>query len=132
MGGRLTYLGEFEQVVLLAVVRLAGDAYGTNIRREIEARGGRSVSIGAAYATLDRLVDKGYLKSRDAAGGAERSGSARRYFTITKAGVGALEETRKLQARMWDGIELTPAFARASAHAKATADQSAGTPARKS
>ena len=61
MGGRMTYLGEFEQVVLLAVVRLAGDAYGTNIRREIEARGGRTVSIGAAYATLDRLVDKGYL-----------------------------------------------------------------------
>ena len=106
MGGRLTYLGEFEQVVLLAVVRLAAEAYGTNIRREIEARGGRSVSIGAAYATLDRLVDKGYLSSRDVAGGAERSGSARRYFTITKTGIAALEEARTLQARMWDGIEL--------------------------
>ena len=102
----MTYLGEFEQVVLLAVVRLAAEAYGTRIRREIEARGGRAVSIGAAYATLDRLVDKGYLRSRDVPGGVDRGGSARRYFSITKAGVAALEEARTLQARMWDGIEL--------------------------
>ena len=106
MGGRMTYLGEFEQVVLLAVIRLAADAYGTNIRREIEARGARTVSIGAAYATLDRLVDKGYLRAREAPGGAERGGSARRYFSITKAGISALEEARALQARMWDGIDL--------------------------
>ena len=105
----MTYLGEFEQIVLLAVVRLARDAYGTSIRREIEARGGRSVSIGAAYATLDRLVDKGYLKAREIAGGAERGGSARRYFTITAAGIKALEEARAMQARMWDGIDLRPA-----------------------
>jgi PadR family transcriptional regulator, regulatory protein PadR len=103
MGGRLTYLGEFEQVILLAVVRLAPDAYGTNIRREIAARGGRAVSIGAAYATLDRLVDKGYLKSRELA---DRSGSARRYFTITRTGVAALEQVRTLQARMWAGVDL--------------------------
>jgi PadR family transcriptional regulator, regulatory protein PadR len=103
----MTYLGEFEQVVLLAVVRLAADAYGTNIRREIEARGGRPVSIGAAYATLDRLVDKGYLRARESAGGVEREGSARRYFSITKAGIVALEAARALQARMWDGIELS-------------------------
>ena len=106
MGGRQTYLGEFEQVVLLAVVHLEADAYGTNIRREIEARGGRTVSIGAAYATLDRLVEKGYLRSRDAAGGPERGGSARRFFTITAAGIRALEEARALQARMWEGVEL--------------------------
>lgn len=109
MGGRMTYLGEFEQVVLLAVVRLGRDAYGTSIRREIEARGGRSVSIGAAYATLDRLVDKGYLRAREAAGGAERGGAARRYFAITAAGIDALDEARSMQARMWDGIELRPA-----------------------
>ena len=105
----MTYLGEFEQVVLLAVVRLADEAYGTNIRREIESRGGRTVSIGAAYATLDRLVDKGYLRTREAAGGADRGGSARRYFTITKSGISALEASRSLQSRMWDGIELRPA-----------------------
>lgn len=106
MSGRQTYLGEFEQVVLLAVVRLEAEAYGTRIRREIEARGGRSVSIGAAYATLDRLVDKGYLRARDAAGTADREGAARRYFSITSAGIAALERARALQARMWAGIEL--------------------------
>ncbi len=87
-------------------MRLAADAYGTSIRREIEARGQRTVSIGAAYATLDRLVDKGYLRTRDVPGGADRGGSARRYFTITRAGIAALEAARALQARMWDGIEL--------------------------
>ena len=105
----MTYLGEFEQIVLLAVVRLAPDAYGTSIRREIEARGARSVSIGAAYATLDRLVDKGYLRARDGAGGPERGGSARRFFSITTAGIRALEAARAMQSRMWDGIELRPA-----------------------
>ena len=106
MGGRQTYLGEFEQVVLLAVLRLKTDAYGAAIRREIEARGGRAVTIGAAYATLERLVTKGYLRSRDLPGGPERSGAMRRFFSVTPRGVDALEEVRELQARMWNGIEL--------------------------
>jgi PadR family transcriptional regulator PadR len=106
MGGRQTYLGEFEQVVLLAVLRLKDDAYGAAIRREIEARGGRAVTIGAAYATLDRLVDKGYLRCREVPGGPERGGSVRRYFAVTPKGVDALEAARELQARMWQGIDL--------------------------
>lgn len=106
MAGRQTYLGEFEQLVLLAVLRCADEAYGGRIRREIEARGGRSVSIGALYATLDRLVDKRYLRARDTGGAAERDGAVRRYFTITAAGTAALERTRALQSRMWEGIEL--------------------------
>jgi PadR family transcriptional regulator PadR len=106
MGGRVTYLGEFEQVVLLAIVRLGDEAYGTGIRREIEARSGRWVSIGAAYATLDRLVAKGYLRPRDAAGAAERGGRSRRFFAITPAGIAALEEARDLQRRMWAGVQL--------------------------
>lgn len=106
MGGRVTYLGEFEQVVLLAIVRLGEDAYGTAIRREIEARSGRWVSIGAAYATLDRLVSKGYLRARDRVGAAERGGRARRCFAITPAGVAALEAVREVQRRMWAGIQL--------------------------
>ena len=107
MGGRLTYLGEFEQVVLLAVVRLSEDAYGTNIRREIEARGGRAVSIGAAYATLDRLVDKGYLDHARCGGptAADRHGATSR---SPAAGIAALEESRTLQARMWDGHRASP------------------------
>ena len=106
MGGKVSYLGEFEQVVLLAVVRLGDDAYGASIRREIEARGGRAVTIGAAYATLDRLVEKGYLIGRNAAGGPDRGGQPRRCFAITSAGIAALEESRALQARMWHGIQL--------------------------
>ena len=106
MGGRQTYLGEFEQVVLLAVVRLKDDAYGAAIRREIEARGERPVTIGAAYATLDRLVAKGYLRCREVPGGPERGGSARRYFSVTPSGVAALQDVRELQARMWRGIDL--------------------------
>ena len=106
MSGRQSYLGEFEQIVLLAVVHLKADAYGANIRREIEKRGSRPVTIGAAYATLDRLVSKGYLAAHDAPGGPERAGQPRRYFTITTAGVTALEHARALQSRMWSGIQL--------------------------
>jgi PadR family transcriptional regulator, regulatory protein PadR len=106
MGGRVTYLGEFEQVVLLAIVRLGEDAYGTGIRREIEARTGRWVSIGAAYATLDRLVTKGYLRTRDVTGSIDRGGRARRLFAITPSGIAALEDARDLQRRMWAGIQL--------------------------
>jgi DNA-binding PadR family transcriptional regulator len=105
MGGKVTYPGEFEQVVLLAVLHLGEDAYGASIRREIEARGGRPVTIGAAYATLDRLVEKGYLKSREA-GAADRGGQPRRFFSMTPAGATALEQVRALQARMWHGIQL--------------------------
>lgn len=105
MAGRVSYLGEFEQVVLLAVVRLGDEAYGAAIRREIETRCGRWVSIGAAYATLDRLVEKGYLKAHEAAS-ADRGGRARRFFTVSPAGTAALQAARDLQVRMWHGIRL--------------------------
>jgi PadR family transcriptional regulator PadR len=112
VGGRVTYLGEFEQVVLLAVVRLGDEATGANIRREIERRGGRWVSIGAAYATFDRLVAKGYLRSRDLPGAAARGGRATRCFRITPSGIGALEASRDMQRRMWAGIQLPRASGR--------------------
>lgn len=104
MSGKISFLGEFEQIVLLAVVHLGHAAYGATIRREIEQRAGRTVSIGAAYATLDRLVEKGYLRAREESGGDQ--GRVRRYFTVTPGGVSALEEARDLQRRMWAGIEL--------------------------
>ena len=109
MAGRVGYLGEFEQVVLLAVVRLGEDAYGARIRREIEERSGRPVTIGAAYVTLDRLVEKGYLRAREADGSEERGGRAKRFFSVTAAGIAALEATRELQTRMWAGIRLRKA-----------------------
>jgi DNA-binding PadR family transcriptional regulator len=100
--GRTGYLGEFEQIVLLAVARLDGEAYGMRIRQEIEERSGRAVSIGAVYATLDRLEDKGYVRTSDDASG----GRARRFFTVPPAGIEALEAARDLQSRMWAGLRL--------------------------
>jgi PadR family transcriptional regulator PadR len=99
----MDYLGEFEQIVLLAVARLGNDdAYGMRIRREIEDRAGRSAAIGAVYATLDRLQSKGYLRARDDDAG----GRARRFFAITPGGIDALEAARDLQARMWSGLRM--------------------------
>lgn len=102
MGGRQSYLGEFEQVVLLAVARLKADAYGMSLRTEIVERTGREVAIGAMYATLDRLVAKGYLRARDDA----PEGRPRRFFVITATGVEALETARELQQKMWAGLRL--------------------------
>ena len=74
MGRGEDLLGEFEQIVLLAVARLGAEAYGMEIRREIEQRTERAVTIGAVYATLDRLEEKGYLRARDR--GQRRPGAA--------------------------------------------------------
>jgi DNA-binding PadR family transcriptional regulator len=81
------------------------DAYGVTVRMEIEKRTGRSLSIGAIYATLDRLTSKGYLRARDE-GAAAR---VRRFFTLTAAGADALEAAREMQARMWRGVDLRKA-----------------------
>jgi PadR family transcriptional regulator, regulatory protein PadR len=102
MGGRQSYLGEFEQIALLAVARLKDEAYGMAIRTAIAERTGRSVSIGAIYATLDRLAGKGYLHARDETG----EGRPRRFFALTAEGVQALEAARDLQQRMWAGLRL--------------------------
>jgi DNA-binding PadR family transcriptional regulator len=101
-----SFLGEFEQVVLLAVARLREDGYGVSIRREIERRTGRDVAIGAVYATLSRLEDKELLSSREGEARPRRGGRARRHFRIEPAGVRALEATRGMMERMWEGVEL--------------------------
>ncbi|HEX5217737.1 MAG TPA: helix-turn-helix transcriptional regulator [Vicinamibacterales bacterium] len=100
--GRGGYLGEFEQIVLLAVARRERETYGMEIRREIEERTGRQVSIGAVYATLDRLEGKGFVQPRHDA----EAGRARRFFTLTPDGIVALEASRDIQARMWSGLKL--------------------------
>ncbi len=100
------YLGEFEQIVLLAVARLRDDGYGMRIRQEIDERIGRAVSIGAAYATLDRLVGKGCLETRLGKATAVRGGRARRYYRLTAAGDQALNASKKRQQRMWAGVKL--------------------------
>ena len=106
MGGRAGYLGEFEQVVLLAVARLGSEAYGMRIRAEIEQRANRKTTIGAVYATLERLAAKGFVTDTEAPGGSERSGLARRFYAISPAGKAALEDARELQARMWAGLKI--------------------------
>jgi DNA-binding PadR family transcriptional regulator len=97
-------LGEFEQSVLLAVVHLAGEAYGVPIRREIETRTGRSVSIGALYTALDRLERKGLVSSTMSDPTPERGGRSRRYYVLRAAGATALRQSRHRLARMWDGL----------------------------
>lgn len=106
MAGRAGYLGEFEQVVLLAVARLGDHAYGMRIRAEIEHRGDRKATIGAVYATLERLSAKRYVRETEAPGGAERSGLARRFYSLTPAGKLALEDARNLHTRMWAGLKI--------------------------
>ena len=102
------YLGEFEQMVLLAAARLGDQSYGMAIRREIASRTGREVSIGAVYATLDRLEVKGFVRPRDVQSG----GRARRFFDVTAAGLGALEASREMHTRMWAGLRLRRASRR--------------------
>jgi PadR family transcriptional regulator PadR len=101
-----TYLGEFEHLVLLALLRLEDRAYGVTARREIETRANREVSIGAVYATLDRLQDKGYVKSFMGEPTAERGGRSKRFFRITAKGVTALNRTHLTLQRMTEGLEL--------------------------
>jgi PadR family transcriptional regulator, regulatory protein PadR len=99
-----TYLGEFEQIVLLAVWRLGDEGYGMRIRQEIEARTGRGVTIGAVYATLERLAQKGCVRTSIGEPTAARGGRAKRYYTITRTGVAALDDARTQLARMWQGL----------------------------
>lgn len=98
------YLGEFEQIVLLAVWRLGEEGYGMRVRQEIETRLGRSVTIGAIYVTLERLAQKGCTRTHTGDPTAVRGGRAKRFYTITPAGVTALEETRRQLDRMWQGL----------------------------
>lgn len=104
---RRGYLGEFEQIVLLAVCRLEDDAYGMRIRQEIESRVERSVSIGALYVTLERLARKGFLRARTGDPTPQRGGRAKRFYDITPAGITALEHSRDDLARMWRGLRVS-------------------------
>lgn len=99
-------LGEFEQYLLLAVAHLADEAYGVTIRREIERRVERDVAIGALYTSLDRLEQKGLLRSKMSDPTPERGGRSKRYFSLTASGAAALRQSRARLARMWEG--LTP------------------------
>jgi|SRR5580704_11623431 PadR family transcriptional regulator PadR len=100
------HLGGFEHVVILALMRLREDAYGVTVRQEIEARTGREVSIGAVYATLDRLERKGYVKSHLGEPTAERGGRSKRFFRVTPQGKAVLNRTHTALSRLTDGLDL--------------------------
>jgi DNA-binding PadR family transcriptional regulator len=99
-------MGEFEQLVLLALLRQGNDAYGMEVRVEIERRTGREVSYGAVYTTLDRLERKGFVAHRMGEAIPERGGRARKYFTVRPAGREALRGTQRALTEMWEGVRL--------------------------
>jgi len=102
------YLGEFEQLVLLAVMRLGPGSYGVTIRQEIEARSGRDVSLGAIYPTLERLEAKGYVSSHVGKPTGERGGRARRHYALEPAGEKALRRSWEILTSLWDGYTPEP------------------------
>ena len=104
--GKGDFLGEFEQVVLLAVLRQDNGGYGVSIRREIEESVGREVTIGAVYATLDRLERKGRVRSREGEATPVRGGRAKKHFAVTSSGAKALRTARAMMDTLWDGVEL--------------------------
>ena len=101
-----TYLGEFEQMVLWAVLRLKGEGYGAVILEELNQRVDRRVSTGALYATLDRLESKGMIRSRLADPEPGRGGRRKRIMTVTPAGASALDRTRREWLSLWEGMEV--------------------------
>ena len=100
------YLGEFEELVLLAVYVLKGDGYGTTIRNILEDATGRSISVGALYATLDRLERKGFVRSWQGEATAERGGRAKRYFQIEPSGRNALKEAENVRRQIIPKLPL--------------------------
>jgi DNA-binding PadR family transcriptional regulator len=98
-------LGSLEHIILLALVRLGPNAYGMTVRREIEGRTGRNISIGAIYATLERLEAKGYVSSQTGAPTAERGGRAKRLFRVEADGEQALRASQDAIRRMAVGLK---------------------------
>ena len=96
-----SYLGEFELMILLAVIHLGEEAYGVPISRELEAHRGRNVSVGSVYAALERLEAKGMVASSLGDPTPERGGKAKRFFRITKAGLRQVHETRRVLSKLW-------------------------------
>jgi DNA-binding PadR family transcriptional regulator len=99
-------LGEFEQLILLAILRLRDDAYGVSIRAELAKRAGRTVAPGALYTALERLETKGLITSRRSEPTPQRGGRAKRCVTVTSAGTEALTRSVRAYERLLDGLDL--------------------------
>ena len=98
------YLGNFELMVMLALLRLGDDAYGVPILREIEERGGTEVALGSVYATLRRLEEKGLVSSKLGEPAPERGGRAKRYFRVTLQGLREVRKTQRALKKLWQGL----------------------------
>lgn len=98
------FIGEFEEIVLLTVMIMGDEAYGVGIKREIENRTGRSVSIGALHTALQRMTDKGFVRSELGAATAERGGKRKRFFQVTDAGIELLERSKEDRMKLWQAI----------------------------
>jgi PadR family transcriptional regulator PadR len=99
---RIRPLGEFERAVLLAILRLDGNAYGVAIRDEIEKRLRRSVSFGAVYTTLDRLLEKHLISTSTGDPTPERGGRAKKFFKVEARGMESLDHARKASEAIWN------------------------------
>ena len=99
-------IGELEHMILLAIVRLGDDAYGMSILRELEERADRSVSRGALYLVLERMVKKGYLTAHMGEPEAVRGGRAKRHFALTEGGREVLRVSGRSLLALWDGLEF--------------------------
>lgn len=98
-------LGEFEQIVMLALLRLGADAYGAAVCAEIERRGGRGVSVSAVHTTLERLEQKGLVRSRIGDPTPQRGGKRKRHYEVAAAGLRAAQASYRSLRHMADGLE---------------------------
>ena len=98
------YLGQFELMVLLAILQAGDDAYGVPIAREIEETTGKEVALGSIYAALERLQDKGLVTSSMGDPTPERGGRAKRYFRVTGKGVREAREAQRTLKKLWSGL----------------------------
>lgn len=102
------YLGEFEQMVLLAVARLGKGAYGMSILEELQDRTGLEVAVASVYAALDRMARWGYVRSEVGPSTPERGGRAKRFFYLEPTGAAALIRARTALDALWDGLPADP------------------------
>jgi DNA-binding PadR family transcriptional regulator len=99
-----TFIGEFEELVLLSIAILDKNAYGISIKEEIKKKAGRNPSIGALHSSFKRLEEKGFIKSYLGEETPERGGRRKLYYNLTKAGLKTLNRSRELRNAMWDEI----------------------------
>ncbi len=100
------FLGEFQELVLLAIIILEDEAYGISIQEELEQRTGRKVSRGALHTALTRLSDKGYIRSHYGGATAERGGRRKRFYQLTSTGQATLNEAQELRDQFWQAKKV--------------------------